>query len=342
MAEHPSLMRQEIAEIPHVVERLLAEGDAEMRALAKLVREKDPRFLISVARGSSDHACAYLKYVAELTLGLPTASVGPSVHSIYSADLRAGDAFCVAISQSGQSPDSVGLTGSLKKSGALTLAITNDPGSPLAQVADATLALRAGPERSVAATKTFVASLVAGVSLMAEIADDAPLRAAIRALPGQLEAATRCDWSDAAASITGGSVLTLGRGPSLAVAHEAALKLKETCRIHGEGYSSAEVQHGPISLVGPGMPILAFAAGDAAEPRLAQAADALAQKGAQAFITSQLSSHAEVLPHVRTDHPLTDPIAAIVSFYVMVEALARSRGLDPDTPPHLSKVTETV
>ena len=335
-------MRQEVLEIPAAVERLLANGAAAISEAAAKAREANPPFLLSVARGSSDHACTYLKYASELILKRPMASVGPSVSSIYGVELDAPGALCISISQSGQSPDIVRMTEALRDNGALTVAITNDDTSRLAGVADTTLPIHAGPELSVAATKTFVTSLVAGLWLIADIKGDTELVDAIRALPEHLEAATRCDWSVAAAAMDGRSLFTLGRGPSWAISNEAALKFKETCLIHAESYSSAEVLHGPVSIVDRDFPVIAFAAGDAAEDSTAQTADALATKGAQVFVPSDKVGQATRLPHVRTGHWLTDPIAAIVSFYGMVEAVAVGRGINPDAPRHLNKVTETV
>ena len=342
MSDQPSQMRQEIAQIPGAVDRLLTDGGAAIATAAERARALEPRFLLSVARGSSDHACTFLKYASELILKRPMASVGPSVRSIYGAELEAAGGLCIAVSQSGQSPDIVRMTESLRETGALTVAITNDAASPLAGVVDALLPIHAGAEVSVAATKTFVTSLVAGLWLIAEIKGEGALLDAIRALPARLEAATRCDWSEAAEAMEGRSLFTLGRGPSLAISNEAALKFKETCLIHAESYSPAEVLHGPVSIVDAGFPVIAFAAGDAAEVSVAETADALAAKGARVFATSSKVATAQCLPHVRTDHWLTDPVAAIVSFYGMVEAVALRRGIDPDTPRHLKKVTETV
>ncbi|MEM9583706.1 MAG: SIS domain-containing protein [Pseudomonadota bacterium] len=342
MTVDATLMRQEINEIPDAVDRLLSHGGEEIRVAANAARDLDPLFLLSVARGSSDHACTFLKYASELVLRRPMASVGPSVKSIYDVDLIAQGALCLSVSQSGMSPDIVRMTSSVADAGGMTVAITNDPASSLAQVSSNTLPIHAGPEISVAATKTFVTSLVAGLWLIAEIKQDADLIAAINALPTHLAAATTCDWSDAAAVMDGRSLFTLGRGPSWAIANEAALKFKETCLIHAESYSSAEVLHGPVSIVEQGFPVIGFAAGDAADANLAEVADALADKGAKVFATSTKLNRAKTLPHIRTEHWLTDPIAAIVSFYGMVEAVARSRGINPDTPRHLKKVTETV
>ena len=335
-------MKREIVEIPDAVARLLDAGSADIAAAARTARDLDPPFLLSVARGSSDHACTYLKYASELLLRRPMASVGPSVQSIYGVDLRAKGALSLSVSQSGASPDIVRMTASIVRAGGHAVALTNDPGSPLAEAATTTLALHAGPERSVAATKTFVTSLVAGLLFLAHMAEDADLIAAIRALPDRLQAATGCDWSAAAPSIDGRSLFTIGRGPSWAIANEAALKFKETCLIHAESYSSAEVLHGPVSIVEDGFPVIGFAAADRAEDSVAAMIDTLADKGARAFATTDKVQRATALPHIRTDHWLTDPIAAIVSFYGLVEGVAVSRGIDPDAPRHLNKVTETV
>jgi glutamine---fructose-6-phosphate transaminase (isomerizing) len=338
-----SQMATEVREIPSVVARLIADGAPAIRAAADAARARDPALIATVARGSSDHACTYLKYVAELTLGLPVASIGPSVASVYGARLRMRNALCLTVSQSGQSPDIVAMAEAAGAGGALTVAITNHPDSPLGTASQHCLALHAGPEISVAATKTFVTSAVAGLFLIAEWAQDAALLAATRALPDHLERALTQDWGALRDAVTGAdSLYTLGRGPAYAMANEAALKFKEVARIHAESYSSAEVLHGPVSIVGNGFPVLALAVGDAAEAGVAAVADQMAAKGAQVFVTSPLARAATPLPQVRTGHPLTDPLALIVSFYAMVEQVARARGIDPDRPRHLNKVTQTV
>jgi glutamine---fructose-6-phosphate transaminase (isomerizing) len=343
MTNHKSLMYQEIREIPAAVQRLLDESGPAIREAASAARTLDPSVIVTVARGSSDHACTYLKYVAELTLGLPVASVGPSVSSIYGAKLKLPKALCISVSQSGKSPDIVDLAGAARAGGAMTLAITNDACSPLAQAADRVIDIAAGPERSVAATKTFVTSAVAGLALLAEWQQDAALLAAIATLPERLARACNADWGALGAVMaTESSLFTIARGPSFAMSGEAALKFKETCQVHAENYSSAEVMHGPVSIVGEGFPVLAFAAADAAEEAVAGVADAMAGKGARVFATTNKVRAASVLPAVRTDHWLTDPLALIVSFYAMVEKVAVARGINPDAPRHLRKVTETV
>lgn len=341
MTDQSTQMRREVVEIPQAVERLLSGGGEAVRRAGREIAARDPAFFVTVARGSSDHACTYFKYAAELLAGLPVASVGPSVASVYKAKLRVSGAVCLSVSQSGRSPDIVDLTQAARAGGAYTVAVTNDAASPLARAAEATLDIHAGPELSVAATKTFVTSALACMWTLAETIGDDGLLAAIRGLPQRLADAVEVDWGAVAGAIGEGSLYTLGRGPSWAISNEAALKFKEVCRLHAESYSSAEVLHGPVSIVDRGFPVLAFSAADAAEEALAEVADVLAGKGAQVFATTDMVHAAQRLPTVRTGHPLTDPLALIVSFYAMIEKIAVVRGLDPDMPPHLKKVTET-
>jgi glucosamine--fructose-6-phosphate aminotransferase (isomerizing) len=338
-----TFMRREVNEIPQVVSRFLSESAGTLDAAASRLRAQDPAVVVTVARGSSDHACSYLKYAIELTLGLPVASIGPSIASIYGKDLRLPNAAAIAISQSGKSPDIVGMAESVRRSGATTIAITNTAGSPLAAASDFTVDLHAGLEKSVAATKTFATSVVAGLALIARWSGDADLTRAVEALPENLAKAVACDWSEMITALDGQNALyVLGRGPGFAIANEAALKFKETCGIQGESYSAAEVMHGPVSIVTPGYPVLGLAARDAAEASVADMAHKLAGQGAKAFLTSARPGAASALPFAATGHPLTDPLSLIVSFYGFVEALARHRGLNPDEPRLLKKVTETI
>ncbi|MDB5613808.1 MAG: hypothetical protein JWQ22_1461 [Devosia sp.] len=341
--DNQTFMRQEIEAIPSVVANFLDQSGATLDAAASVLRQRNPALVATVARGSSDHACAYLKYAIELTLGLPVASIGPSIASIYGKDLKLDRAVAIAISQSGKSPDIVGMTQSARRSGATTIAITNTAGSPLADASDFTIDLHAGVEKSVAATKTFVTSVVAGLSLVARWSGDEALNAAVNDLPNSLAKAVACDWSEMIAALDGHNALyVLGRGPGFAIANEAALKFKETCNIQAESYSAAEVMHGPVAIVTPGYPVLGLAARDAAEASVADMTHKLAGQGALAFLTSDRPGAARALPFAATGHPITDPLSLIVSFYGFVEALSRHRGLNPDVPPALKKVTETV
>lgn len=337
----PSLMRAEIDEIPEACARLIDEGRPSLKDAAERIKHHNPSFLTTVARGSSDHACTYFKYASELLLGLPVASIGPSVASVYGAQLKLSGSATIAVSQSGQSPDIIEMTRVARAMGAFTLALVNTSDAPLTAVSECAIDICAGPERSVAATKSFVTSALALVILAAEMGEETELLRSLASLPDTLAAATRTNWSDAEqAALQAGSLYCLGRGPSWAIAGEAALKFKETAQIHAESYSSAEVMHGPVSIVERGFPILAFTAADAAEPGALAVMETMQAKGATVFTTSPGSSRA--LPTVRTGHPLTDPLSVVVSFYGMVEAVALAKGLDPDKPPHLKKATATL
>lgn len=343
VTEHLTQMRREVLEIPVAVERLLQHGGDDIRRAADAVRARNPHFMVSVARGSSDHVATYLKYASELLTGTTIASIGPSIASIYTRKLKLEGSICLSVSQSGKSPDIVEMTRMACSSGALSIAMTNDSISPLAQVSDHTLNLHAGPEVSVAATKTFVNSAVAGIWLFAEWTEDVALLAALHDLPKQLEQAVALDWSDVRKALgVRNSIFCLGRGPAFAISNEAALKFKETCQIHAESYSSAEVLHGPVSIVDEGFPVIALASADDAENALANVADIMAGKGAKVFATTSKVKKANELPVARTGHALTDPITLIASFYAMVERIAASRGINPDAPRHLKKVTKTV
>jgi glutamine---fructose-6-phosphate transaminase (isomerizing) len=336
-------MAREVAEIPAAAARFLEGSGDAVRQTAAAMRKLDPNLVVTVARGSSDHAATYLKYAVELLAGIPVASVGPSVASIYGRPLRLGGAVCVGISQSGQSPDIVEMMRAGRRGGALSVAITNFAESPMGVATDHCLALRAGTEQSVAATKTFVVSVLAGLSLLAEWQDDDPLRAAIADLPSALAKALHLDWSPLAARLSrAGSAYVLGRGPAFAIANECALKLKETCGMHAESYSAAEVLHGPAAIVQAQFPVLALGVEDAALAHVTATAAKLAAQGADVFITGAPAGGATLLPSVPDLHPLVAPLVMATGFYRFVEDLARRRGFDPDTPPHLRKVTETV
>jgi len=336
-----TFMRQEIIDIPAAVKTLTCHEQLE--EVASALRLAEPRFISTVARGSSDHAATYLKYVSELVLGLPVASLGPSVASVFGAKLKLADSLCIAISQSGQSPDIRAMARTAQEGGAKTVAITNEPSSPLAVQSDHVINICAGVEKSVAATKTFVTSAVAGLALVAHWKQDKALLGALATLPEKLEAAIAHDWPSLRQALHGrDSLLVLGRGPGFAMANEAALKFKETCQIHAESYSSAEVLHGPVSIIEPGFPVLALASRDAAEPAVLEVAKAMADIGADVFVTSDHVNPAQRLGFAATGHPLTDPLALIVSFYSFIERLARERGINPDTPRNLKKVTETI
>jgi len=339
----PTHMAREVADIPQAVARLLTGSAPAISAAAQALRAMDPDMILTVARGSSDHAASYLKYAIELTTGIPVASIGPSVASVYGRKMRVGRAACIGISQSGRSPDIVEMMRASREGGALTVAVTNFADSPMAMACAHSIPLGAGIEKSVAATKTFVTSVVAGLQLLAEWQQDAALLAALADLPRTMAGALTLDWAPLGARLARAQqAYILGRGPAFAIACEAALKLKETCGLHAEAYSAAEVLHGPSAIVQAHFPVLALAVEDAAAQGVVQTAARLAGQGADVFITGATAQDAITLPVGPPTHPLLAPLLRGVAFYSFVEALARRRGFDPDAPPHLNKVTETV
>jgi glucosamine--fructose-6-phosphate aminotransferase (isomerizing) len=338
-------MASEIAESGAVVRRQLIANAAPTAKLAAELRARKPLFAVTIARGSSDHAALYLKHLIELKAALACASLGPSLASLYHAPLRLSDAVAIAISQSGRSPDIVAMQRAARDQGAVTIALVNDEGSSLARDADALLPLYAGAERSVAATKSMIASLVAGASLVAHWSEDSALLAALAQLPSILDLSSEAPPSVAAVETLAeaSSLFVVGRGATHAVAAEAALKLKETSAIHAEAFSSAEVLHGPAGVIEPGFPVLAFAPDDAAREGFFNALDRLASFGA-AVLLVDCEPHARWQTIVALDggHPLLTPVVALHAFYCVAEATARRRGRDPDRPPHLMKITETL
>ena len=336
-------MAVETQETPAAVARLLTREGAAIHALGRRLAGMAPPVVLTCARGSSDHAAGYLKYLLEIATGTPVASMGPSVASVYGARLRLAGGVCISISQSGRSPDLVALQAAARAAGALTVAIVNATDGPLAQDADTVIALNAGPETSVAATKSFVCSTVAAAALVASWSEDTALAAAVNALPDALAQALHCDWSAARAMVDrAGSLYVLGRGPGLPVAMEAALKCKEVAAIHAEAFSIAEVMHGPLRLIENRFPVLALLPDDAAAAANRAGLAQIAATGGAVFTASPISAPGVVLPSAATGHGFTDPIAMILSFYHFVEQVSRARGFDPDRPTNLRKVTRTL
>jgi glucosamine--fructose-6-phosphate aminotransferase (isomerizing) len=336
-------MFAEAAEAPERVRLQLSANRGEVEALARRLRAAPPRAVVTLGRGSSDHAATFARYLIETRLGIMTASAAPSVSSVYQVSPEMGGVLCLAVSQSGKSPDLIASAHAAAEAGALIVALVNDEASPLARLAHVVLPLRAGPERSVAATKSYITALSALAQLTACWSGDGELSAALDDLPELLEAAFRLDWSAAlGALLDAHDLYVLGRGVGFGVAQEAALKLKETCGLHAEAFSAAEVRHGPMALVGKGFPVLAFAQDDQCRADVEAAAGACAAQGAIVLQAGGRPAEGVTPLPGRRAHPALEPIAQIQSFYRAANALALARGLDPDRPPHLRKITETL
>ncbi len=336
-------MLEEALEAPEAVAQQLAAGDAPVAGLAARWRVTPPQRLFTVARGSSDHAAHFTAYLLMSRLGKPVTSLPPSLVTLEHAPLpRAGSAV-LAFSQSGRSPDLVEATRWFAEGGAETVAFVNDVGSPLAASAGTVVDLHAGDERSVAATKSFIAQLAAGARLVAAWQADTAFTDALRSLPESLAAAARADWSSAVDVLSRAQrLLVIGRGTGLAIAQEAALKLKEVADLHAEAFSGAEVLHGPQALVHDGQPVLVFAPRGPAHAGLTALAETLAQRGARVLLAAPTGTPGATLAIAASREPALDALCAIQSFYPLAEAVARARGLDPDRPRHLAKVTLTL
>jgi glutamine---fructose-6-phosphate transaminase (isomerizing) len=312
--------------------------------LAQRLRRLRPQIVFTCARGSSDHAATYAKYLIETRLRIPVVSQAPSISSIYGAPLlHMQDQPFILISQSGKSPDLLLSAEAARKAGALVIAFVNDVNSPLADLAEIVVPLHAGPEKSVAATKSYIATLCALAHLVSEWTEAKEARDAVTRLPDLLHAAWANDWSAGAEMLRDAhSMFVLGRGLTLGIAQEAALKFKETSGIHAEAFSMAEVVHGPMALVKPDFPLLIFPPKDAAAAGLDAIVGQFLGRDANIAVAGGQFDRTLSLGLPERLDSVTAPIAMVQSFYAMVNALSVMRGYDPDRPPLLQKVTKTI
>ena len=332
----------EAEQAPEVVRQQFGANAERLERLGERLRRLSPRAVVTCARGSSDHAATFAKYLIETRLGVLTSSAAPSVTSVYEATPNLAGTVFLAISQSGASPDLLATVRAAKAAGALVVALVNAESSPLAQSADFTVPLCAGIERSVAATKSYIASLSAIIQLVASWGRDAQLLRSLAGAPPLMERAWQQDWTAAVARLRFATDLyVIGRGMGLGIAQEAALKFKETCGLHAEAVSSAEVRHGPMAIIRAGFPVLMFAQNDETLGGIEALATELATRRADVMFAGAKVPRAIMLPTEAAD-PVLEPMLIVQSFYRMVNALALARGLNPDQPPYLHKVTETV
>ena len=337
-----SMMLEEAVSAADCVALQLASDTQRYAELGRTLRRTPFSTALTIARGSSDHACNYVAYLIMARLGRVVASLPMSLVTLNKSPLQTRDTLAIAISQSGQSPDVVEPIRYFRDGGATTVALVNDSDSPLAHAAEWAMPLRAGQENSVAATKSFIASLVAGARMVAQWQNDPQLLAGLEALPDALRGAARVDWSPAVEVLAPArNIMVVGRGIGFPVALEAALKLKETSALQAEAFSGAEIKHGPMALIEDGYPLLIFATRGPTQAGLLQLAQDMRARGAKVLLAApaDVAQRDLTLPVAAT--PDLDPILAIQSFYVMAARLAQARGMDPDAPRHLSKVTRT-
>lgn len=333
-------MLKEALEGPSVVARQLAANAPAVGDIAHALRAQPIEAIVTLARGSSDHAASFFAYNAMAASGRVVTSIPSSLVNLHHAPHASLGTWALAFSQSGQSPDLIGALAHFARAGSPTVAWVNDVHSPLAHTARWALDLHAGAETSVAATKSYLAQLVAGLHLLSQWQVDTAMQAGLQALPDALHQALGLDWSAAVHALSSVNQLyVLGRGSAWPLAMEAALKFKETCGIHAEAFSSAEVLHGPMALVRAGFAVLVIAPRGPAQASALATAQALRERGATVLVAA--SGVSADLPIAQASHPTLDGVCAMQTFYVMVEALARARGYNPDEPLHLSKVTRT-
>jgi len=343
---HPSLFESEAAEAPALAARQFDRLRQQLPELIDRIDRLAPVLLATIARGSSDHATAYAGYLVALRLGLPAASLPPSLASVYRRTLRLERAIALAISQSGASPDLCAAAERAKAGGAFALGLVNESGSALGRAVDVEVAIGAGVERAVAATKSFVLSMTAVTHLVAEWARDAALLGALHDLPDALGRCDSVDWSAAMRALSEhDDVFVIGRGPSLPVAHELALKLKEVCGMHAEALSAAELLHGPISIASPALAAMVLAGDEATRETVNAAVAHLRAAGAPVVILGtarNAPAHgADVVVIPAAPDPVLQPVVAAQAAYAFFAQLARARGRDPDSPPQLQKITRT-
>ena len=339
-------MLNEAQEAPAVIAEQLKQDVDAYEKFGALLRSQTAsgaaQSILTVARGSSDHAAHFMAYLIMARMGRLVTSLPMSLVTLYQSKIQCQGLVSMAFSQSGQSPDLIAPMRYFTEGGATTAAFVNDPSSPLARASQWVFPLHAGAEKSVAATKSFIAQLVAGARVVAAWQDDAMLHHALTNLSGALTRASFADWSVGVEILKDcDRLIVIGRGTGLAIAMEAALKFKETCSIQAEAFSGAEVKHGPMALIGAGYPLLIFAPRGPAQAGLLALATEMRNRGAKVLLAAPAGTPEANLPIIETASVDLDPISAIQSFYPMVEALSRARGFDPDRPRFLAKVTKT-
>ncbi|WP_153914120.1 glucosamine-6-phosphate deaminase NagB-II [Shewanella sp. TC10] len=329
-----TIMELEARSAPQKIAEQLAANAGLTKELGEKLRAFKPKFVMIVGRGSSDHAGVFAKYLFEIEVGIPTFAAAPSVASVYGKSLQLEGGLVIVISQSGRSPDILAQARMAKSAGAFCVALVNDETAPIKDIVDVVLPLRAGEEKAVAATKSYLATLSAIVQLTAEWTQSESLAAAVDSMPSALQTAVDSEPQLTPESLEGvNNLVVLGRGLGYAVTKEIALKMKEVCSIHAESFSSAEFLHGPVTLVEKKLAIVDACINDESFESHVEQIDNVTQRGADLVHLNQTSTEI---------HPRVAPLALLQRFYIDVAAVAVARGIDPDQPEGLKKVTQTL
>ncbi|TRY29832.1 glucosamine-6-phosphate deaminase NagB-II [Aliiglaciecola sp. M165] len=329
-----SIMAKEAREAPQIIALQLRQNQQLCAKLGEQIRQHQPKFVYMIGRGSSDHAGVFAKYLIEVELGLPVTASAPSVSSVFGKTLALESALVIVISQSGRSPDILRQAEQAKNQGALCVALVNDESSPLTQLVDVVVPLKAGPEKAVAATKSYLATLSAILQFVAYWKDDQVILNALPGLPSAMEhVVNSAEQLNAEFIQQLTHCVVLGRGFGYAIGREIALKLKEVCSLHAEAFSSAEFLHGPVTLVARGLAIVDISLRDETRDVHNQQINEVDRRGAK---LCHLVYEGELL------HPRFEAILVLQRFYLDIEHIAQTLGMDPDSPAGLLKVTQTV
>lgn len=337
------LMIKEALEAPELVHLKLAHNRLNLQETGEYLREFDPAMVVSIARGSSDHAASYISYLISTRLGILTSSLPPSLVTLQQARLRFQKVLALAVSQSGASPDICVALKYARDAGAATLALINQPNSPLEKISERSLQIGAGREQGIAATKSYIATLVTGLSLIAEWQSNLKLRRDLLSLPEILQTAANCSWTQRVGIFRNlDRLIILSRGMGFPIAQEIALKCNEVCRLPALAYSTAEFKHGPIALLRPRDVVLVLGVRGSELTHIQETVRELKHLVSRVFFIAPEGTSKTPFTYPKSHQPLFDPVIAIQAIYPFLANIAIARGYDPDQPPYLQKVTRTM
>ena len=342
-----SIMLDEILQQPQVLAGIENKNKNVMEELIAEIGRADIKHIVIAARGTSDHCGIYIKYLAEILLGVPVMLAAPSVNTLYGARVIYRDAVVIAISQSGMAEDALAVLRDALECNAITVAVTNDPASPIARAAKYSLDCAAGTEKSVAATKTFTAEMFCLTLMVAKWAKNEELMEALRALPSgiQAEVARAEEVMNSAREFTFmRDCIVLGRGLTYPIALEASLKMMETSYTNARGFAVSDFQHGPLALVADNLPLFVYCASDETREDVLRAAEQYAQLGAYVILVTddaQNAGCADKVFLVQKTNKYTAPFHFVVFAQLFACGLADAKKSKPDAPRNIKKITIT-
>lgn len=343
-----SHLENEIHEQPHAAARLIEHEAANVLEMARAIRQFSPEYVCIAARGTSDNAARYAQYLMGNQIGWTVALAAPSLHTLYKTPPNMSRALVIGISQSGQSEDVRQVITDARAQGAMTVSITNDAGSPLANLSSYHLPIHAEKENAVAATKTYTTELVAMAMLTAAIRDGAGYEGSLAGLPDAMQKALDLsapikEWTGEYKDIARYAVL--GRGYNYATAYEISLKIKELCYVPGEEYSEADFRHGPIAIIKPGFPVIVVNPTGVVHATLRDLLAKLKERGAECLLITDATDLGDFARHVMpvpTVDEWLSPIVDVIPGQILAMQFAMARGNPIDTPIGITKVTNTV